>query len=185
MFDNGKVRASQPDLGYDANRIEYGADGSIIYGVDTTTTGNALTVFEVGASGVTVKRKFSEIGLSDFRYFDGLLYRVKDIFSNPVKVVNPESGLATNLFQFPEQPPFGFRYGSLDAANKKMYFLTATGIRINDLNTGQPLAFYEFPVGEIVAYRDLTKFVYWGRRGVAIANGNSIDIFTLYKPTTP
>jgi hypothetical protein len=132
IFSNGVMLAAKTPGHTGSNSIEFGANGSVLYGYDNESSEFGFRTMAVNATGVSVT-SFSKATLNGYyktiQYDDGL------IFSSAGEVIDPTT--AVKLGQF------SLEYGSFfapDVSLGRAYGLNSTGqLTIFDLNTFTPV----------------------------------------------
>jgi uncharacterized protein (TIGR03437 family) len=134
--------------------LEFSTTATTLYGSGTEGPGNSLYKMAVDSAGVTLAANNSSLNLGNIKFSQGLLY------SESGSVADPET--FTLKGRFNAQGPF-----ALDAANRRIYFLTGTGtmrtLRAFDLNTFVPLG--ELAITGVSGTP--TSLLRWGTHGLA------------------
>jgi hypothetical protein len=82
VFDNGIQRPNTSAIGESSNLLEFGAVPSRLYGADRETSGNTLSILNIGSSGIALV----DVGCCSFdgRFDTGLIY------SKNGQIIDPE-----------------------------------------------------------------------------------------------
>ena len=154
VFDSGIKRPNIANTsGY--GPIEFGADPSILYGAFK----GGLIKFVVDSLGVTqtsVNEDFWPLGVSSFKFVDGLLY------ASTGAVADPESNVLRGTFQGVTSSAM-----AVDIANHRVFYVTGSGssvvLQAFDLDTYLPIGSVTLPgvTGTPVS------LVRWGTNGLA------------------
>ena len=168
VFDNGVMRTDTGPLGESTNLIEFGATPTRLYGADRESSGNTLSILNIGASGISL------IGIGccsfDGQFDAGLIY------STNGQIIDPE--LKRIVGELPDLSPLNHRNDDLivtDPSRGRIYHLKA-------LDAGMRLRAYDRTSLQQVGSADLfpplitlgsptTDLIFWGSDGLAFRDG--------------
>ena len=162
VFDSGIKRPNIANTsGY--GPIEFGADPSILYGAFN----GGLIKFLVDSFGVTqtsVNEDFWPLGVSSFKFVDGLVY------ASTGAVADPESGVLRGTFQGVNSSAM-----AVDTASHRVFYVTGSGssvvLRAFDSDTFLPIGSLTLP-GVTGAPVSLVR---WGTNGLAFNTAPSFN----------
>ena len=156
IFDNGIMRPTVTPGHTGSNRIEPGADQSVLYGYNNETTEfgfRRMSVNVAGVSTISVLQNAIQGFSVDILYSEGLMY------STTGAILNPVTNTLHGTFSLQ-----GFANGLVaDERNKLIYFLQGSTLKAFDPLTFQPRGTAALSLSS----HSFARLQRWGRRGFA------------------
>lgn len=195
IFDDGVARANSANVIVDS--ITFGADATVLYGLDSEISSNELVTMTVDASGISVSQSNMGSGMAYGIHFDnGKVYDDRGrTFDPALGVVNTTFSGGTSILTAPS-----FSVGLPDSAHNAVFLI---GSNFNDpSNTVRLYSFDQthftprsfdsianvsgtlqgFPLRTI----PILRLVRWGAQGLAFTTGTNVYMFkTRFLAATP
>ncbi len=180
VFDDGTARpTAYENIGNLVNTVEWKADGSMLFGEDTSSSETSFYSFAVNSTGVTLSNQYG----GAFRRFGVHLHvdpQTSYAYSDSGEVVNPATGLAIGHYQYSPvmtSNTSGPVLTQIDPALGRVYMLSSFFdqnsnlqwvIRSFDQKEFRLLGSFVIP-GVVGVPAD---FVRWGQSGLAFVTNN-------------
>ena len=180
IFDDGTARpTAYENIGNSVNTIEWKADGSMLFGEDTSSSETSFYTFAVNSTGVTLSNQYG----GAFRRFGVHLHvdpQTSYAYSDSGEVVNPATGLPIGHYQYSPvvtSNTSGPVLTQIDPALGRVYMLSS----FFDQNSNLQWVIRSFDqkgfrlLGSIVIPGVVgvpVNFVRWGQSGLAFVTNN-------------
>jgi len=168
IFDNGVQRPEVSPFGESNNQLEFGATPSRLYGADRESSGNNMSIMNIGPSGVTL------VGVGCCS-FDGQ-FNTGFIYSSNGQVINPE--LKQIVGVLPGTSPLNYRNDDLlkiDPTRNRIYLIKAidAGMRLLafDRTSLRQIGSADLFPPFMALGSPVTSLTLWGSEGLAFRDG--------------
>jgi hypothetical protein len=176
VFDNGVMRTLTGPLGESTNLIEFGATPTRLYGADRESSGNTLSILNIGASGI------SRVGVGCCS-FDGQ-FDAGFIYTKNGQIIDPE--LMRVVGVLPGTSPLNYRNDDLIVTaplRGRIYLLKVLdgGSRLLafDRTSLQQIGAADLSPPLISMGSPTTSLILWGSDGLAFRDGFSNNLLLL------
>ncbi len=169
IYQDGQALANRTPGHTGSNSIEFGADGSTLYGYNNETTEFGFRTMAVDSAGV---RTVSVTDAVLYGFYQSFTYEQGLAYSSTGVVFDPALGRQLGSFMLPSFSAF-----TASVANKRAYALGTNGqLTVYDFDTFTPITTYDLSAD--LQGQSVSKLIYTASGSLAAVSAQGVHVLT-------